>query len=115
VILGAFEDVRHFTPATRRRYAELAERVAFVGALGRGIATVPAPGVRGAVLHPDDPVNGEWHVAVMAPHFCAALVAGDLGDTGPDPDRRFDYVLTYDRDLVSQIAAGLMGRMLPAT
>src|SRR4051794_36312212 len=114
VILGAFEDVGHFTRATRMRYTELAERLAFVGALGRGIAPTPVPGVRGAVLQPQDPVVGEWHVAVMAPHFSAALVASDLRDTGPDADRRFDYILTYDRDLVSQIAVGLMARMLPA-
>jgi hypothetical protein len=113
VILGAFEDRAHFTPATKNRYVELAERLAFVGVLGRGIAGTPAPGVRGAVLHPDDPVVGEWHVAVIGPHFCAALVARDLGDTGREADRRFDYVLTYERDLVSQIAAGLMARMLP--
>jgi EAL domain-containing protein (putative c-di-GMP-specific phosphodiesterase class I) len=114
VILGAFEHDVHFTRATRTRYIELAERLAFVGALGRGIAPTPALGVRGAVLHAEDPVVGEWHVAVMAPHFSAALVASDLGDTGPDTDRRFDYILTYDRDLVSQIAVGLMARMLPA-
>ncbi len=43
----------------------------------------------------DDPVLGEWDVAVVSPHFTAALLARDLGDTGPDMDRMFEYALTY--------------------
>jgi hypothetical protein len=53
-------------------------------------------------------------VAVVSPHFAAALVARDLGDAGPDGDRRFDFVLTYDRDLVVDVAACLMSRIAAA-
>ena len=73
----------------------------------------PAPGVRGATLGADDPPLGEWSLVVLGPHFAAALVAQDLGDLGPDMDRRFTFARTYDRDLVIDAASALMGRVLP--
>jgi len=53
---------------------------------------------------------------VIAPHFAAAFVARDLGDT-PDEDmaRRFDFCLTYDRDLAIEAARGLLARVAPAS
>jgi DICT domain-containing protein len=69
--------------------------------------------VRGADLDPDDPVAGEWDVVVVSPHFAAALVARDLGDQGPDLERRFDYAVTYDRALVVDVARDLMRRVKP--
>jgi len=51
-------------------------------------------------------------VAVLGPHFAAALVAVDLGDDGPDLEREFDFTLTYDRDLVIEATNSLMGRVL---
>lgn len=113
VVLSAFEEKRFFTPASGRRYRDLGERVSFVGALGAGLPTEPVPGVRGAHLAPEDPVVGEWDIAVVGPHFAAALVARDLGDECEDAERTFDYVLTYDRDLVLEVARSLMSRLLP--
>ena len=113
VVLGAFEDAVHFTASTERRYTALAEALAFVGALGQGMSTEPVPGVRGAELTEDDPVVGEWHIVVVSPHFFAALVAQDLGDGGPDADRRFDYILTYEPTLVIELATALLARMVP--
>ncbi len=52
---------------------------------------------------------------MVGPHFAAPLVARDLGDDGPDAQRTFHYVLTYDRDLVLEIARSLMTRTLPVT
>jgi hypothetical protein len=111
VLLAAFEDDAYFTPATRRRYAEIAGRVAFCGALARGTAAEPAPGVRGVSLTAGDPLSREWDVTVVSPHFAGALIARDLGDTGPDAQRRFEYVVTYERDLVTRAAAALMARI----
>ena len=37
----------------------------------------------------------------------------DLGDDGPDADRRFDFALTYDRELVIEAANSLMARIKP--
>lgn len=57
--------------------------------------------------------HGEWDVIVVGAHFAAALVARDLGDTGPDPDRRFDFAATHDRALVIEAAATLLARISP--
>lgn len=113
VILAAFQDARFFTPATRRRYADLTRTAAFVGALGRDMPAAPMPGVRGGVLEPSDPLLGEWDIAVIGPHFAATLVARDLGDHGPDAERRFEYVLSHDRETAIAVATTLISRIWP--
>ena len=111
IVLATFQDVRHFTPATVERYAGLGPRTSFTGVLGRDMPGEPAPGVRGAVIAEDDRLLDEWNIAVLGPHFAAALVARDLGDEGPELHRRFDYVLTYDRELVRRAATAMMRRI----
>ena len=113
VVLATFQDHSFFTSATRRRYADLVEHTAFVGALGEGMPAEPLPGVRGAVITPTDPLRGEWDIAVLGPHFAATLVARDLGDTGPDRERRFEFVLSHDRELTVAVANVLMSRIWP--
>ena len=51
---------------------------------------------------------------MLGPHFSGALVAVDLGDDGPDAERRFDFALTYERELVVEAANALMARVAPA-
>jgi hypothetical protein len=111
IVLSAFQDAEHFTPKTLRRYERLAKSSSFVVALGVGMPARPAAGVRGARIDPDDPLSGEWSVAVLGPHFAAALVAVDLGDDGPEMSRRFDYALTYDRASVVEAAHTLARRV----
>jgi EAL domain-containing protein (putative c-di-GMP-specific phosphodiesterase class I) len=116
VVLAAFEDAAHFTPATTRRYRDLAGHCVFVGALGVDMPASPVPDVlalRGAELRPDDPLAGEWVVCVVGAHFAGALIAADLGDDGPDRQRRFDAVITHDRDLVIDAARSLLARIVP--
>jgi EAL domain-containing protein (putative c-di-GMP-specific phosphodiesterase class I) len=111
VVFGTFQHARHFTPRTRYRYSLLAQDTAFVGVLAENMTPAPVRGVRGARLADDDPLRGEWDLAVVGPHFAAALVSRDLGDEGPEDKRRFDYVMTYDRDIVVEIARSLMSRL----
>ena len=113
VVAAAFQEARNVTPATRARYRDLADRVGFVAALGEGLAGDPLPGVRGAELSADDPVRGEWDLVVLSPHFSAALLARDLGDDGPDMERRFAFALTYERDTVVRAARSLLYRVAP--
>jgi EAL domain-containing protein (putative c-di-GMP-specific phosphodiesterase class I) len=108
VLLACFQDGRHLTPSTVRRYADIADTAALVAALAAGIGAEPVPGVRGAELEPGDPLCGEWNVIVVGPHFAGALVARDLGGTGPDQERRFEYALTYNRGLVLAAARSLL-------
>jgi diguanylate cyclase (GGDEF)-like protein/PAS domain S-box-containing protein len=114
VILSAFQDVKHFTPKTVRRYETLARGASLVAALGVGLGEEPVPGVRGAQIDADDPLAGEWSVVVLGPHFAGALVARDLGDSGADRERRFDFAIVYDRGLVIAAAHTLLSRISPA-
>lgn len=113
VILSAFQDAKHFTPKTVRRYETLVRGASLVGAFGVGLGEEPVPGVRGACIDADDPLAGEWSVIVLGPHFAGALVAQDLGDTGADRERRFEFATVYDRDLVIAAAQTLLTRITP--
>ncbi|PRY50766.1 PAS domain S-box-containing protein/diguanylate cyclase (GGDEF)-like protein [Geodermatophilus tzadiensis] len=115
VVAATFQEARHFTVATTRRYRDLVARTGFVCALGEDLPVEPLPGLRGAALSPEDPVRGEWDVAVLSPHFSAALLARDLGDDGPDLQRTFEYALTYERTTVSRAASSLLSRVAPRT
>ncbi len=113
VVLSTFQDAGFFNERTRARYARLAQGAGMVGALGVGLDSEPAPCVRGAALDPADPLRGEWDVIVISPRFCGAFVARDLGDDGPDIERRFEFFVTYDRGLVQSAAVPLIARILP--
>ncbi|MGA5299130.1 sensor domain-containing phosphodiesterase [Nucisporomicrobium flavum] len=113
VLLACFQDARHFGPATARRFARIATASPFVAAFGVGLAAEPAPGVRGAGLQGDDPLRGEWNVIVVGPHRSVALVARDLGDTGPEAERRFSFAVTHNRDLVVAAARSLLQWITP--
>ncbi|MGZ4668922.1 MAG: diguanylate cyclase domain-containing protein [Blastococcus sp.] len=115
VVAATFQVARHFTPSTAQRYRDLVERTGFVCALGEDLPVEPLPGLRGATLSPADPVRGEWDLVVLSPHFSAALLACDLGDGGPDLERRFEFALTYDRDTVVRAAHALLSRVAPRT
>jgi DICT domain-containing protein len=67
--------------------------------------------VRGVHLAADEALRDEWNVTVLGPHFGAAFVARDLGDSGPDHERRFDFAMTHDRELVTEVARSLMRRL----
>jgi EAL domain-containing protein (putative c-di-GMP-specific phosphodiesterase class I) len=113
LILSAFQDSRHFTPATARRYEQLVSNCSIVGALGIGMDLEPVPGVRGARLLPGDPLTDEWSVVVLGPHYCGALLGKDLDETHTgDADRRFTYVVTHDRALVELAAESLLRRVI---
>ncbi|MGK5685593.1 sensor domain-containing phosphodiesterase [Actinoplanes sp. URMC 104] len=114
VLLACFQEARHFTPATARRFRRFATSSPLVAALGAGLSDEPVPGVRGACLGDADVLRGEWNVIVVGPHRAAALVAHDLGDSGPDPERRFDFAITHDRALVVEAARSLLGWLAPA-
>ena len=113
VLLVCFQEARHFTPATARRLTAIAQRSPLVAALGMDLGDRPAPGVRGAHLAAGDALHGEWNVLVVGPHQAAALVARDLGDTGPERERRFLFATTYERALVVEAARSLLRWLAP--
>jgi EAL domain-containing protein (putative c-di-GMP-specific phosphodiesterase class I) len=111
VVVGSFQTAPRFTPRTRDRYSRLADDLPFVAALGAGLECAPAPGVRGGELASDDPLLEEWAVVVLGPHVAAALSALDLGDEGPNPERRFEFVVSYDRSEVVEMMRRLLLRI----
>jgi EAL domain-containing protein (putative c-di-GMP-specific phosphodiesterase class I) len=113
VILSAFQDAERFTPATAVRYEQLARRCPLVVALASGLTHEPAPGVRGADLAADDPLHQEWTVVAVGTHYTGALIARDLGDTGPDLERRFLFTLTHNHNTVLAAATSLLSRVQP--
>jgi len=50
-------------------------------------------------------------VICIGPDFAGALIARDLGDDGPDLQRRFRYAVTHQRDVVAWAARSLMLRI----
>lgn len=114
VLLAAFQQASHFDDAAHRRYRELAARGVLTAVYAAGITAEPEHGVRGGPLDPGDPMTREWIVVVLGAHFAAGLFAFDRGADGDDEDSRaFDYVLTYDRRLVTAAAQPLLWRLLP--
>ena len=114
VVLGCFQESRHFTEATSLRYAALAKRAVFTAALAAGLPEEPADGVRGVALASGDRLRDEWTVIVVGAHVATALGARDCGDTGSDGDRQFDFVITHDRDLVCSAARAILAWISPA-
>lgn len=108
--LATFQDRRYFQGETRERFADLGRRLALVVVVAAGLPAEPAPGVRGISLDGAERLNGEWSVIVTSPDFGGVLVARDLGDAGPDSERRFEYALTHDPALVREAGTALLLR-----
>lgn len=70
-----------------------------------------APGVRGVPLAKNDPLIEQWSIVIVGAHFVSAFIARDLGDTGPDLDRRFEYFITHDRDTATAAGRSLLTRL----
>ena len=49
---------------------------------------------------------------VVNPHYAAAFVARDCGDSGPDGERRFDYVYTHSREAVILAARSFLQELV---
>jgi DICT domain-containing protein len=102
---------------SRRRYSEryerLAAQTALTVALGAGMSPQLARGVRGADLHPDDPLCREWTVVVLDGRNVAALVAHRVDDSAPTAPGRLEAIVTYDRDIVLAAARSLLSRVPP--
>ena len=114
VLLATFQHRRFFTGPQAAQYRDLADRLAFVGVFGEQVDEHPAEGVRGADLYARPDLQREWNVLVVGPHFAGGFVARDLGDEGPDEARRFDFAMTFDRELVSTAASILMQQVSPS-
>ncbi len=106
VVLAAFPDEHHLQPAQAAELRELAETVAFVGALCAPPELAEA-GVRTGQLADDDPLRGTWTVTALGPGLAACFVACESADG------TFQLATSYDHDLVVESALLIMARLRP--
>ena len=115
ILLTALQHAKHFTGRTQRAYRELAARSSMVAVFGANMPADFGSGVRGVALDPTDALALEWTVLALGPHMAAALIArehvDDVEETRRDEDRRFDFVITYDRAIVTAAACNLLARV----
>lgn len=111
IVLATFQDEKFFSNETARRYAVLARTCPLVAAIGIAMADKVAPGVRGVPLSADDPLIAQWTIVIVGAHFASAFIARDLGDSGRDRDRRFEYFITHDRETAIAAGRSLMTRL----
>jgi EAL domain-containing protein (putative c-di-GMP-specific phosphodiesterase class I) len=109
VLLTTFQHARHFDLATRRRYTGIAANGILTAVIAEGIEPEPAPGIVGVALDPDEPLNREWTVIVVASQFVGGLFARQHGHASGS----FDVVTTSDWDVVLAAADVLLRRLGP--
>ncbi|MGK2866302.1 MAG: EAL domain-containing protein, partial [Mycobacterium sp.] len=116
MILSTLQQARNFTPATRRRYLHLAQSCPLVAVFGQELPADLGFGIRGVALRKTDPLCSEWTVVALGAQMAVALIARECGDPqvqgGTDKDRRFEFIVTYNRSLVTAVARTLLDRML---
>lgn len=110
IVVGTFQHAQHFTDTTSQRWRELADVTGFAGVYGIGLSHMVDGNVRHAPLDADDDLVNEWTVAILGPHFAALLSARDQHDDGPDLERTFDFVQSFDRLTVTQAVHSVLSR-----
>lgn len=112
VIVSAFQTAQRFVPAASL-YAELAERLPLVVALGLHMQSEPAAGVRGVSLEEGDPLTDEWVISTISPYSAAMLAARELpADPRGSKQRIFESILTLNRDLVVAATKLVVARLV---
>ncbi|WP_331714728.1 EAL domain-containing protein [Auraticoccus cholistanensis] len=112
MVLSAFQHARHLPPGTVARYRRLGASCTMVLMAAQGAEKIADPAVSVAALDGSDPLVHEWNVLVLSPTVAAMLVARDTGHpSATERQRSFDYVLSYDRDLVAHAARSLLTRL----
>ncbi|MGP8207514.1 MAG: EAL domain-containing protein [Acidimicrobiales bacterium] len=111
LLLETFEAGSGGDPRTQARLHQLAHRAAFLAVVGGDIATIDAPTVRTTAARSVDPIGSEWNVIVLGPHYAVAVAARGLDEPSAGPDRRYEYAVTHDRDLIVRAAVVVWGRL----
>jgi EAL domain-containing protein (putative c-di-GMP-specific phosphodiesterase class I) len=112
MVLSTFQQGRHFGQWTRDRYRELAKDCPLVAVFGHDIHAEPSSNLRQVDLAASDPLCGQWVVLTLGPHTACALIAREQPvSTAKEEDRRFDFVVTHDRAIVTAAAWALLNRI----
>ena len=92
-------------------YEELAANLAFVAAFTVGLPPNLGPGLRGVNIREDDPLRGTWNVLVLGAHFASMLAARENGKGASVEEQQYDFVFTYERDVIVECAQALLLRI----
>ena len=115
ILLTALQRAPRFTGRTRDDYRDFAVRSPLVAVFGEDLPTDLGPGIRGVAVDAGDALAMEWTVVTLGPHTAAALIAREHDDNREhhrrDGDRRFEFVITYDRTVVTAAACNLLDRI----
>lgn len=111
IVLTAIQRVHDF--ANAELYRELATTSPLVVVLGRDVPADLGRGIRSVQLQPDDPLCQEWVLVTLGADTCRAVVARELrAPAQTDGDRRFEFLITSDRSLVTRAARSLLARVV---
>jgi EAL domain-containing protein (putative c-di-GMP-specific phosphodiesterase class I) len=95
-------------PNALRVLARLARRGVVAGALGPGLPSEPAPGVRGSWEH-DPLLDGQLAVIALSPSTAVAILAQRM----PGTDSQFQFGVIHDRQRIISAARCLLRRLGP--
>lgn len=110
LLISSFPDADHGTSHMDEPFERLASELAFAAVLAVGMPPQPAPGLHGVNIREDDPVNGTWNVIVVSAHY-ASMLATKRSPGPSSAPREFDFVFTYERDLILECAQALILRI----
>lgn len=112
MVLAAVQRADDFSESSRYLYQELAKISPLVAVFGRDVRADLGGGVRGVALGPDDPLCDEWAVVTLGADTCRALVARQVADSRDHlGERRFEFLITTDRAMVTKAARDLLARV----
>jgi EAL domain-containing protein (putative c-di-GMP-specific phosphodiesterase class I) len=110
LLISGFPGVDHWMSQMSEVYQDLANELAYVAVLAVGMPPEPTPGIKGVNIHEDDPISGTWNVIVISAHFASMLAAKEREYNGSS-EQEFDFIFTYDRDVIVECAQALMLRI----
>lgn len=112
MVLATLHRAEDFSAGPRQIYRELALTSPLVAVFGRDVPDDLGPSVRGIELQHGDPLCEEWVVVAIGTDTCRALVARELvrPESGGG-DRRFEFLVSSDRAVVTKAARSLLSRV----
>ncbi|WP_253259502.1 DICT sensory domain-containing protein [Subtercola boreus] len=115
LVFSTFQENANFNARMLGRYRVLADRASLVAAylqegVEQKVGLADIPKLRIVTFAEDDDLAAEWSVIVLSSRYCAMLCAREVIDQ-PIPGRRFEFILTHDRGLVTRAAITLANRL----